>query len=253
MHRRTRAGALTCAIAGAVAVASACGTKDYAGRSASAATVSATSNGSVSSAAFAAPAVASRGAAWLPPSAGDGDWLMPSRDYGGTRYSPLDEVTTANAAKLQLAWTLDDGESHYGHEMTPLVADNTMYIVSPFPNRAFAIDLTKSGGQVKWKYEPNPSPIAIGKACCDAVNRGAALYDGKLIYNLLDDHTVAVDAKTGKELWRTKLANVEDGTTMTMAPLVVDGKVYVGNSGGEMGGAGWLAPPRLHTRQRGVR
>ena len=142
------------------------------------------------------PTLAARGSAWLPPNAGEGDWLMPSRDYAGTRYSPLTEIDTSNAAELELAWTFDDGESHYGHEMTPLVANNTVYIVSPFPNRAFAIDLTRPGGTVKWTYEPNPSPIAIGKACCDAVNRGAALYDGKLIYNLLDDHTVAVDAAT---------------------------------------------------------
>jgi PQQ-dependent dehydrogenase (methanol/ethanol family) len=221
---------------GLTMLAAACGTKDNAGVHAANAATTKDIGGNV-----ALPALLDRGAAWLPPGAGDGDWKMPSRDYGGTRYSPLTEITTTNAAQLQLAWTFDDGESHYGHEMTPLVANNTMYIVSPFPNRAFAIDLTRPGGSVKWKFEPNPSPTAIGKACCDAVNRGAALYDGKLIYNLLDDHTVAVDAATGKELWRTKLANVEDGTTMTMAPLVVDGKVYVGNSGGEMGVAGWLA------------
>jgi alcohol dehydrogenase (cytochrome c) len=149
------------------------------------------------------PAMLSRGRAWLPPGAGDGDWLMPSRDYAGTRYSPLDEITTSNVSRLQLAWTFDDGESHYGHEMTPLVTNNTMFIVSPFPNRAYAIDLTQAGGSVKWKFEPNPSPIAVGKACCDAVKRGAAIYDGKLIFNLLDDHTVAVDINTGKELWRT--------------------------------------------------
>jgi len=216
----------------------ACGTREAAGRTADAAPPSRTV---AASGEVALPAMAARGAAWLPPNAGDGDWLMPSRDYGGTRYSPLTEITAANAAQLQLAWTFDDGESHYGHEATPLVANNTMYIVSPFPDRAYALDLTKPGAPVKWTYEPNPSPIAVGKACCDAVNRGAQLYDGKLIYNLLDDHTVAVDANTGKELWRTKLANVEDGTTMTMAPLVADGKVYVGNSGGEMGVTGWLA------------
>jgi PQQ-dependent dehydrogenase (methanol/ethanol family) len=218
----------------------ACGNKATAGRAAALVT-SREARTNTAAGDVAVPAVADRGTSWLPPGAGEGDWMMPSRDYGGTRYSPLGEITTRNADSLQLAWTFDDGESHYGHEMTPLVANNTMYIVSPFPNRAFAIDLTKPGGVLKWTYEPNPSPIAIGKACCDAVNRGAALYDGKLIYNLLDDHTVAVDANTGKELWRTKMANVEDGTTMTMAPLVVDGKVYVGNSGGEMGVAGWLA------------
>jgi lanthanide-dependent methanol dehydrogenase len=218
----------------------ACGTKDSDGRMA-AFTPKSASAATTSNANVALPAMLARGANWLPPGAADGDWQMPSRDYAGTRYSPLNEINPANVTQLQLAWTFDDGESHYGHEMTPLVAGNTMYIVSPFPDRAFAIDLTKPGGVLKWKYEPNPSPIAIGKACCDAVNRGATLYQGKLIYNLLDDHTVAVDANTGKELWRTKLANVEDGTTMTMAPLAAEGKVYVGNSGGEMGVAGWLA------------
>jgi lanthanide-dependent methanol dehydrogenase len=232
----------------AVAMLAGCGTRETPGRAAATTTGSAATSTAASSAGdVALPAMATRGSAWLPPNAGAGDWLMPSRDYAGTRYSPLTEINTRNAAELQLAWTFDDGESHYGHEMTPLVANNTMYIVSPFPNRAFALDLTKPGAPVKWQFDANPSPIAIGKACCDAVNRGAALYDGKLIYNLLDDHTVAVDAATGKELWRTKLANVEDGTTTTMAPLVVDGKVYVGNSGGEMGVAGWIAALDVNT------
>jgi alcohol dehydrogenase (cytochrome c) len=229
-------------IGAATLLASACGTRDNPGRTSEASAAEPAPNSQV-----ALPSMLARGADWLPPGAGDGDWRMPSRDYGGTRYSPLSEINTQNASQLAIAWTFDDGESHYGHEMTPLVANNTMYIVSPFPNRAFALDLTKGAGELKWTFEPNPSPIAIGKACCDAVNRGAALYDGKLIYNLLDDHTVAVDAATGKEIWRTKLANVEDGTTMTMAPLVVDGKVYVGNSGGEMGVAGWLAALDVNT------
>lgn len=238
-----RTGCVLCVVVASIAL-SGCGSQANPGRFAS---FSDNSKTSAPSADVALPAMAARGANWLPPGASDGDWQMPSRDYAGTRYSPLTEITTANAAQLQLAWTFDDGESHYGHEMTPLVANNTMYIVSPFPDRAFAIDLTKPGGVLKWKYEPNPAPIAIGKACCDAVNRGAAIYEGKLIYNLLDDHTIAIDANTGKELWRTKLANVEDGTTMTMAPLVADGKVYVGNSGGEMGVAGWLAALDVNT------
>jgi outer membrane protein assembly factor BamB len=81
----------------------------------------------------------------------------------------------------------------------------------------------------------------VGKACCDAVIRGWAYANGKLIYNLLDDHTVAVDVKTGKEVWRTKMGNVENGETMTMSPFVVGNKVFVGNSGGELGKIGWLA------------
>ncbi|HZE09696.1 MAG TPA: PQQ-binding-like beta-propeller repeat protein, partial [Gemmatimonadaceae bacterium] len=170
----------------------------------------------------------------------DGTWPMQAGDYANTRYSPLNQITAANATQLQMAWSFSTGYTH-GHEGAPLVVGNTMYIVTPFPNVAYALDLTKPQPTLKWKFEPHPDPVAIGKACCDIVNRGWAFADGKLIYNLLDDHTVAVDAASGKEAWRTKMAEVTDGPTMTMAPFVVNGKVFVGNSGGEMGVQGWLA------------
>ena len=169
-----------------------------------------------------------------------GEWHRQARDYANTRYSPLDQVTAANVAKLRVAWTFSDGAQN-GHEAAPLVFDNTMYLVTPFPNLAYALDLTKAGEPIKWSYAPNPSPVAIGKACCDTVNRGGAYANDKLIYNLLDMHTVAVDAKTGKEVWRTKMGDVTHGETMTMAPFVVGNKVYVGNSGGELGVWGWIA------------
>src|SRR5512141_968877 len=106
-------------------------------------------------------------------------------------------MNTGNVAQLQVAWTFSDGVLH-GHEGAPLVVDNTMYLVTPWPNIAYALDLTRPGAPIKWKFEPNPTALAQGKACCDVVNRGWAYAQGKLIYNLLDDHTVAVDAKTGK-------------------------------------------------------
>jgi alcohol dehydrogenase (cytochrome c) len=169
-----------------------------------------------------------------------GEWHSQARDYANSRYSPLDQVNTDNVGKLRIAWTFSDG-TLYGHEAAPLVVGDTMYVVTPFPDMAYALDLTKPGASIKWTFKPNPSPLAIGKACCDAVTRGIAYADGKLIYNLLDDHTVAVDAKTGKELWRIKMDNLETGATMTMAPLIVGNKVFVGNSGGEMGVQGWIA------------
>jgi PQQ-dependent dehydrogenase (methanol/ethanol family) len=176
----------------------------------------------------------------LAPNPPAGDWPSEGRDDANTRYSPLTQINAANVAQLKVAWTFSDG-AQYGHEGAPLVVDNTMYVVTPYPNIAYALDLTKPGAPIKWSFAPNPSPMAIGKACCDAVLRGWALADGKLIYNLLDAHTVAVDAKTGKEVWRTKMDNVENGATMTMAATVYGDKVYVGNSGGEMGVHGWLA------------
>jgi PQQ-dependent dehydrogenase (methanol/ethanol family) len=93
---------------------------------------------------------------------------------------------------------------------------------------------------VKWKFEPRPESTSQGVACCDVVNRGAAYSNGRLFFNTLDNQTIALDARTGRELWRTKLGNVKLGESMTMAPLVVKDKVLVGNSGGEFGVRGWL-------------
>ena len=120
------------------------------------------------------------------------------------------------------------------------MANNTMYVVAPWPNTLFALDLAKPGAPLKWKFEPNPSPAAKGEACCDWVNRGAAFADGRVIYNTLDGYTVAVDANDGHLLWRTHLADIHKGETMTMAPTVVRNKVFVGDSGGEFGVRGWL-------------
>src|SRR5919198_542860 len=106
-----------------------------------------------------------------------------------------------------------------------------MYTVTPFPNNLIAVDLTKPGGALKWTFQPNPDPRAMGIACCDVVNRGASYADGKIIYNTLDAHTVAVDAESGKEVWRTKVGDINVGETTTMAPLVVKNLVIVGNSG----------------------
>ena len=176
----------------------------------------------------------------LAPNDPPGDWRSQARDYANTRYSPLSQINPANVAHLKMAWTFSDG-AQFGHEGAPLVVGGVMYVVTPYPNIAYALDLTKPGAPIKWSFSPNPAPIAIGKACCDAVLRGWAIADGKLIYNLLDDHTVAVNLETGKEVWRTKMDNPETGTTMTMSAAVFGDKVYVGDSGGELGARGWLA------------
>ncbi|MEO8038931.1 MAG: PQQ-dependent dehydrogenase, methanol/ethanol family [Betaproteobacteria bacterium] len=169
-----------------------------------------------------------------------GEWRSQARDYANTRYSPLRAIDTGNVARLRTAWSFSDGAQN-GHEAAPLVLGDTMYLVTPYPNLAYALDLSKPGAPIKWSYAPDPTPVAIGKACCDTVNRGGAYANGKIIYNLLDAHTVAVDAATGHEVWRTRMGDATRGETMTMAPFVVGNKVYVGNSGGEMGAWGWLA------------
>ncbi len=171
--------------------------------------------------------------------ADDGEWRIPAKDYASTRFSGLNQITTANVARLQPAFTFSTGVLR-GHEAVPIVAGNrTMYVVTPHPNILYALDLTRDGA-LKWKYEPGTARAARGVACCDVVNRGAAYAAGRVFFNTLDVHTVAVDAESGKELWKVKLGEINQGESITMAPLVVDDKVYVGNSGGEFGVRGWI-------------
>ena len=169
----------------------------------------------------------------------DGQWTMPSKDYAATRYSALAEITAQNARSLHPVWTFSTGVLG-GHEGQPLVVGGTMYVVTPWPNVLYAFDLTREGYPLKWKYRPEVSANALGVACCDSVNRGAFYADGKIIYNLLDGHTVAIDARSGHEVWKTQIADVGNGETTTMAPLVVHDRVIVGAAGGEFGIYGWV-------------
>ncbi|HKU85252.1 MAG TPA: methanol/ethanol family PQQ-dependent dehydrogenase [Casimicrobiaceae bacterium] len=169
----------------------------------------------------------------------DGNWTMPARDYANTRFSPLGDITAANARTLKLAWTFSTGVLR-GHEAAPIIADDTMYLVTPYPNVVYALDLTQPGASIKWRFSPNPVASAQGVACCDVVNRGAVWSDGRLFFNSLDNQTFALDARTGTKLWQARLGDIRNGETMTMAPLVVKDKVLVGNSGGEYGVRGWL-------------
>jgi PQQ-dependent dehydrogenase (methanol/ethanol family) len=182
----------------------------------------------------------------LPSPLPQGDWRMPGGDFANTRFSPLAELNPTNVGNLRVVTAVSTGVPH-GFEGQPLVVDDTMYIVTPFPNNLIAIDLTKPSGAIKFVYQPHPEPRAVGIACCDVVNRGAAYADGKIVYNLLDAVTVAVDANTGAEVWRTRVGNIDVGETTTMAPIIVKGKVLVGVAGGELGVRGWMAALDLAT------
>ena len=180
----------------------------------------------------------------LPPAAAspadDGNWTMPGKDYASTRFSALNQITPANIGKLSLAFTFSTGTTK-GFEAPPLVVNGTMYIITPYPNYLYALDLTKPGAPTKWMFKPKPATASQGVACCDVVNRGAVYDAGKIFFNTLDGQTFAIDANTGQMVWRAQLGDIQRGETMTMAPLVADGKVLVGDSGGEMGVRGWLA------------
>jgi lanthanide-dependent methanol dehydrogenase len=168
----------------------------------------------------------------------DAQWTMPAKDYSSTRYSGLTQITNANAGRLRPVWTFSTGVLG-GHEGQPLVVGHTMYVVTPYPNVLYAFDLSQDGYPLKWKYRPDVDPNAVGIACCDAINRGAFYVGGKVIYNLLDGRTVAVDAASGKELWQTRIADLARGETTPVATFVVKDRVIVGASGGEFGIQGW--------------
>jgi PQQ-dependent dehydrogenase (methanol/ethanol family) len=166
------------------------------------------------------------------------NWAMQAGDFANQRYSALKQINKDNVGKMQVAWTFSTGVLR-GHEGGPLVIGDTMYLHSPFPNKVFAIDLGTH--TIKWKYEPKQDPSVIPVMCCDTVNRGVAYAEGKIFLQQADTNLVALDAKTGKELWKVKNGDPKKGETNTNAPHVFKDKVITGISGGEFGVRGFLA------------
>ncbi|SMC47429.1 PQQ-dependent methanol/ethanol family dehydrogenase [Primorskyibacter flagellatus] len=147
------------------------------------------------------------------------------------RYSPLDTLNKENVTNLVPAWAFSlGGEKQRGQEAQPLIHDGIMYITGSY-SRLYAIDV-KTGQEI-WQYDARlPEGIL---PCCDVVNRGAALYGDKVYFGTLDARMVALDAKTGDVVWRKKIADYKAGYSYTAAPLIVNGMVITGNSGGEFG------------------
>jgi PQQ-dependent dehydrogenase (methanol/ethanol family) len=161
------------------------------------------------------------------------NWAIQTGDYANTRYSKLDQINESNVKKLQVAWTFSTGVLR-GHEGSPLVIGDVMYVHTPFPNIVYALDLNNDG-RIIWKYEPKQDPNVIPVMCCDTVNRGVAYDNGKIFLHQADTNVVALDAKTGKELWKVANGDPKQGATNTATVLPVKGKIIVGISGGEFG------------------
>nr|WP_134500282.1 lanthanide-dependent methanol dehydrogenase XoxF5 [Microvirga pakistanensis] len=160
-------------------------------------------------------------------------WVIQTGDYANTRFSKLDQINASNVNKLQVSWTFSTGVLR-GHEGSPLVIGDVMYVHTPFPNTVFALDLN-SDGKILWKYEPKQDPNVIPVMCCDTVNRGVAYADGKIFLHQADTTLVALDAKTGKPVWTVVNGDPKKGETNTATVLPVKDKVIVGISGGEFG------------------
>jgi len=160
-------------------------------------------------------------------------WVLQTGNYANQRYSKLDQITKDNVKNLKVAWTFSTGVLR-GHEGSPLVVGNVMYVHTPFPNIVYALDLDNDG-KILWKYEPKQDPSVIPVMCCDTVNRGTAYADGKIFLHQADTTVVALDAKTGKEVWKVVNGDPKKGETNTATVLPVKDKIIVGISGGEFG------------------
>jgi PQQ-dependent dehydrogenase (methanol/ethanol family) len=172
------------------------------------------------------------------------NWASQAGGQANQRYSELKQINKDNAKTLQVAWTFSTGVLR-GHEGGPLVVGDTMFVHSPFPNKVFALNLADQS--IKWKYEPKQDNNVIPVMCCDTVSRGVAYADGKVFLQQADTTLVALDAVTGKEVWKVKTGDPKKGETATNAPHVFKDKVLTGISGGEFGVRGWIAAYELKT------
>jgi PQQ-dependent dehydrogenase (methanol/ethanol family) len=172
------------------------------------------------------------------------NWAMQAGDFANKRYSTLTQINSKNVRDLQVAWTFSTGVLR-GHEGGPLVIGDTMYLHSPFPNKVFAINLADQS--IKWKYEPKQDAAVIPVMCCDTVNRGVAIAEGKVFLQQADTNLVALDAKTGKEIWKVKNGDPKIGETNTNTPHIFKDKVITGISGGEFGVRGHLTAYDINT------
>src|SRR5439155_918237 len=164
----------------------------------------------------------------------DEDWLMIRRTYDGWAYSPLTQITPQNVRTLQPVWVFSTGATN-GHEAAPIVNNGVMFVATP-GNQVIAIDVRS--GHLLWRYR---KPLAEDVIVLHPTSRGVALYGDKVFFAAAQAVLVALDARTGKEVWTTTVEDNRKGYYMSLAPLVVDGKVIVGASGGELGIRGFVA------------
>ncbi|HLF09757.1 MAG TPA: PQQ-dependent dehydrogenase, methanol/ethanol family [Gammaproteobacteria bacterium] len=165
------------------------------------------------------------------------EWLTYGRDYAETRFSPLDQINSDNVARLGLAWYYDT-DSLRGLEATPLVSNGVLYATTSWSN-VFALDART--GALLWRWDAQADRDRGARACCDAVNRGVALYQGKVYVGVIDGRLAALDAATGELIWQVQTTPTDEPYTITGAPRVVDGKVFIGNGGAELGVRGFVS------------
>lgn len=166
------------------------------------------------------------------------DWPSYGLDYREQRFSPLKAVDRGNVSKLGLAWSFDTDFAR-GIEATPIVVDGVMYATGSW-SVVYALDAKT--GKLLWKFDPQVPRSVGASACCDVVNRGVAVYEGRVIFGALDTRLFSLDAKTGEKLWETTTADRSQGDyTVTGAPRVANGRIFIGNGGAEFGVRGYVS------------
>ena len=161
------------------------------------------------------------------------NWPVYGGDSGNTRYSKSAQINAGNVTKLKMQWALQLGTNR-SQESTPILVGDMLYVTSSFgPKNTYAVNAKT--GEVKWTYQPDVPKGIDQYACCDVNNRGVAHADGKIFVGRLDAHIVALDAKTGKELWKTPIIDYTGGSVITSPPTVVKNLVITGYGGGEYG------------------
>jgi len=166
-----------------------------------------------------------------------GNWLTHGRTYDEQRFSPLSRIDAGNVHSLGLAWSYELDTAHRGQESTPLVIDGVMYVTGSW-SKVYALDAAT--GAPKWTFDPKVPGRAVVNACCDAVNRGVAAWNGRIYVGTLDGRLIALDAATGRPAWQVMTVDPKGRYTITGAPRVVKGKVLIGNGGAEMGVRGYI-------------
>jgi PQQ-dependent dehydrogenase (methanol/ethanol family) len=166
-------------------------------------------------------------------------WTVYGGDPGNTRFSELKQINSSNVGRLKVAWALQLG-SLRSQESTPLVIGDTMFVTSSHgPKNVFAVNAKT--GEIKWRYSPEVPAGIEQYGCCDVNNRGVAYANGRVFVGRLDGHLVALDANTGKELWKTQVVDYTQGSVITSPPLVAKNLVVTGFGGGEYGARGYIA------------
>jgi alcohol dehydrogenase (cytochrome c)/quinohemoprotein ethanol dehydrogenase len=167
-----------------------------------------------------------------------GQWMMYGRDYSEQRFSPLTQINAKNVGQLGLAWYADLAERGGVYETTPIAVDGRIFVTSPW-SKVYAFD-AKTGNRL-WKYDPHvPGEYAV-KLCCGIVNRGVAVWQGKVIWGTLDGRLIAVDAGSGRKVWEVQATDPKKWLSITGAPRIADGRIFIGEAGSEFEERGYLA------------